>query len=129
VTQNRRKVIESDLADAVTATIHPSAILRGDPERRNAEFAAFVDDLRFVQVSLVSGSFFLGLRALGFACALRKIVAQIFGIVVRLVPARVRLWRLRPEPSAGGIRETRREPESQQKSLHVQPPVVVVRRT
>jgi uracil-DNA glycosylase len=48
VTQNRRKVIESDLAEAVTATIHPSAILRGDPERREAEFAAFVDDLRFV---------------------------------------------------------------------------------
>jgi uracil-DNA glycosylase family protein len=48
VTQNRRKVIESDLTEAVTATIHPSAILRGDPELREAEFAAFVDDLRFV---------------------------------------------------------------------------------
>ena len=48
VTQNRRKVIESDLAEAVTATIHPSAILRGDPELREAEFAALVDDLRFV---------------------------------------------------------------------------------
>jgi uracil-DNA glycosylase family protein len=48
VTQNRRKVIESDLAEAVTATIHPSAILRGDPELRQTEFAAFVDDLRFV---------------------------------------------------------------------------------
>ena len=48
MTQNRRKVIESDLAAAVTATIHPSAILRGDPEQREAEFAAFVDDLRFV---------------------------------------------------------------------------------
>jgi uracil-DNA glycosylase family protein len=47
VTQNRRKVIESDLAAAVTATIHPSAILRGEPERREAEFGAFVDDLRF----------------------------------------------------------------------------------
>jgi uracil-DNA glycosylase len=48
VTQNRRKLIESDLAGAVTATIHPSAILRGEPEVREAEFAAFVDDLRFV---------------------------------------------------------------------------------
>src|SRR6266550_77497 len=48
VTQNRRKLIESDLAEAVTATIHPSAILRGEPERREAEFDAFVDDLRFV---------------------------------------------------------------------------------
>jgi hypothetical protein len=41
-------VIESDLAPAVTATIHPSAVLRGAPERREAEFAAFVEDLRFV---------------------------------------------------------------------------------
>jgi uracil-DNA glycosylase family protein len=55
VTQNRRKVIESDLAEAVTATIHPSAILRGEPQRREAEFAAFVDDLRFV-ASLASSN-------------------------------------------------------------------------
>ena len=47
VTQNRRKLIESDLAEAVTATIHPSAILRGEPDRREVELAAFVDDLRF----------------------------------------------------------------------------------
>ena len=47
VTQSRRKLIESDLAEAVTATIHPSAILRGEPDRREAELAAFVDDLRF----------------------------------------------------------------------------------
>ena len=49
VTQNRRKLAESDLAESVTATIHPSAILRGEPEQREAEFAAFVDDLRFVR--------------------------------------------------------------------------------
>jgi uracil-DNA glycosylase family protein len=48
VTQNRRALVESNLADAVTATIHPSAILRGEPEQRQTEFAAFVDDLRFV---------------------------------------------------------------------------------
>lgn len=48
VTQNRRQLIESDLAPVVTATIHPSAILRGDPERREAELATFVGDLRFV---------------------------------------------------------------------------------
>jgi uracil-DNA glycosylase family protein len=48
VTQNRRRLVESDLAEAVTATIHPSAILRGEPEQRETEFAAFVDDLRFV---------------------------------------------------------------------------------
>lgn len=48
VTQNRRTLVESNLAEAVTATIHPSAILRGEPEQRDTEFAAFVDDLRFV---------------------------------------------------------------------------------
>ena len=47
VTQNRRRLVESDLAPAVTATIHPSAILRGDPERRKEELAAFVGDVRF----------------------------------------------------------------------------------
>jgi len=49
VTQNRRKLVESDLAAAVTATIHPSAILRGEPEQRETELAAFVEDLRFVK--------------------------------------------------------------------------------
>jgi uracil-DNA glycosylase len=48
VTQSRGTLVESDLAQAVTATIHPSAILRGSPERREAELSAFVDDLRFV---------------------------------------------------------------------------------
>jgi DNA polymerase len=48
VTQNRRTLVESNLAEAVTATIHPSAILRGEPQQRETEFAAFVDDLRFV---------------------------------------------------------------------------------
>jgi uracil-DNA glycosylase len=48
VTQHRGELVESELADAVTATIHPSAILRGDPEQRERELAAFVDDLRFV---------------------------------------------------------------------------------
>src|SRR5436190_1670123 len=32
----------------VTATIHPSAILRADDEDREREYAAFVDDLRKV---------------------------------------------------------------------------------
>ena len=48
VTQNRRRLVESDLAPAVTAMIHPSAILRGEPEQCEAEFAAFVGDLQFV---------------------------------------------------------------------------------
>jgi uracil-DNA glycosylase len=32
----------------VTATVHPSSILRGEQEEREAAFAAFVDDLRVV---------------------------------------------------------------------------------
>jgi uracil-DNA glycosylase family protein len=48
VTQNRGKLLESDLAEAVTATVHPSSILRGEPEEREANFAAFVDDLKVV---------------------------------------------------------------------------------
>jgi len=52
VTQNRRRLVESDLAPAVTATIHPSAILRGDRERRKEELAALVGDLRFAAALL-----------------------------------------------------------------------------
>ena len=49
VTQHRGKLLDSDLAEHVTATIHPSAILRQqDEESRHAEFLAFVDDLRVV---------------------------------------------------------------------------------
>jgi uracil-DNA glycosylase len=49
VTQHRGEWVESDLAEHVTATIHPSAILRQrDDESRRREFAAFVDDLRIV---------------------------------------------------------------------------------
>ena len=48
VTQSRGQLLESDLAEAVTATVHPSSILRGEPEEREANFAAFVDDLRVV---------------------------------------------------------------------------------
>jgi uracil-DNA glycosylase family protein len=48
VTQHRGELVESDLAEAVTATVHPSSILRGEPEQRERELAAFVDDLRFV---------------------------------------------------------------------------------
>jgi uracil-DNA glycosylase len=48
VTQNRGKLLDSELAEAVTATVHPSSILRGEPEGRERNFAAFVDDLRVV---------------------------------------------------------------------------------
>jgi uracil-DNA glycosylase len=46
VTQHRGEPIDSDLAELVTATIHPSAVLRSDD--REAMFAGLVDDLRLV---------------------------------------------------------------------------------
>jgi DNA polymerase len=46
VTKERGRPVDSPLAPNVLATIHPSAILRSD--EREAEFAAFVDDLRVV---------------------------------------------------------------------------------
>ena len=49
VTKQRGEWIESELADHVTATIHPSAILRQrDEESRHQEMAKFVDDLKLV---------------------------------------------------------------------------------
>jgi uracil-DNA glycosylase family protein len=49
VTQHRGELLESDLAEHVIATVHPSSILRQrDDESRQAEFTAFVDDLRVV---------------------------------------------------------------------------------
>jgi DNA polymerase len=46
VTQHRGELLESDLAPIVSATIHPSAILRApDSETREAERAAFAADL------------------------------------------------------------------------------------
>jgi uracil-DNA glycosylase len=49
VTQHRGELLDSDLAEYVTATIHPSAILRQQDEHaRQTEFAAFVDDLSVV---------------------------------------------------------------------------------
>jgi DNA polymerase len=48
VTQHRGELLPSELAEAVTATVHPSSILRGEPAERDANFAAFVADLRVV---------------------------------------------------------------------------------
>jgi uracil-DNA glycosylase family protein len=49
VTRSRGEWVESPLAEWVTATIHPSAILRQrDEESRRREYAAFVEDLRLV---------------------------------------------------------------------------------
>jgi uracil-DNA glycosylase family protein len=53
VTKQRGEWIDSDLAELVTATIHPSAILRQrDAESRRGERARFVDDLRKVAAVL-----------------------------------------------------------------------------
>jgi len=46
VTKERGRLLDSDLAELVTATIHPSAVLRSDD--REAMFAGLVDDLRLV---------------------------------------------------------------------------------
>jgi len=48
VTQHRGELLDSGLAEFVTATVHPSSILRGEPEERDAAFAAFVADLTVV---------------------------------------------------------------------------------
>ena len=47
VTRRRGEWVESDLAEHVTATIHPSAILRAGDDRE-AQMDAFVEDLRLV---------------------------------------------------------------------------------
>jgi uracil-DNA glycosylase family protein len=46
VTKERGKALDSDLAELVTATIHPSAVLRG--KDRDELFAGLVADLRLV---------------------------------------------------------------------------------
>jgi len=46
VTQNRGTPLDSELAELVVATIHPSAVLRSDD--REAMFGGLVDDLRVV---------------------------------------------------------------------------------
>jgi DNA polymerase len=49
VTKERGRWLESDLAEYVTATIHPSSILRQrDEESRHRELDGFVEDLRLV---------------------------------------------------------------------------------
>jgi uracil-DNA glycosylase len=49
VTRQRGEWVESDLAEHVTATIHPSAVLRQrDDESRHKEMDAFVNDLKLV---------------------------------------------------------------------------------
>jgi uracil-DNA glycosylase family protein len=48
VTRQRGVPVESELAEHVLATVHPSSILRADPERRDQEYEELVRDLREV---------------------------------------------------------------------------------
>jgi DNA polymerase len=50
VTKSRGVPLDSEPAELVVATIHPSAVLRGDD--REALFAGLVDDLRVVADAL-----------------------------------------------------------------------------
>jgi uracil-DNA glycosylase len=52
VTKQRGTLVDSELAPAVTATVHPSSILRADPASRDAETQAFVRDLEIVARTL-----------------------------------------------------------------------------
>jgi uracil-DNA glycosylase len=57
VTQHRGELLDSELAPIVTATIHPSAILRGpDEASRQEEREAFAEDLRAVAEALAAVS-------------------------------------------------------------------------
>jgi uracil-DNA glycosylase len=56
VTQHRGEFVDSDLAPLVTATVHPSSILRApDEAARDAEYERFVQDLRLVAAELRAG--------------------------------------------------------------------------
>jgi uracil-DNA glycosylase family protein len=48
VSRQRGKLVESDLAENVIATVHPSSILRADDETRDIEYRELVDDLNKV---------------------------------------------------------------------------------
>ncbi|HEY8670793.1 MAG TPA: uracil-DNA glycosylase family protein [Terriglobales bacterium] len=48
VSQQRGKLIKSELAPRVAATVHPSSILRAQDDRSHLDFEAFVRDLRHI---------------------------------------------------------------------------------
>jgi uracil-DNA glycosylase len=52
VTRERGRMLDSELAPLVTATVHPSSILRGEPSEREEAMAALVDDLRGARAAL-----------------------------------------------------------------------------
>jgi uracil-DNA glycosylase family protein len=50
VLRDRGRFFEHPMANSVTATVHPSAILRApDPDRRRADYEAFVKDLKGIR--------------------------------------------------------------------------------
>jgi DNA polymerase len=55
VTQHRGELLDSELAPIVTATIHPSAILRGSEDEREEGRRALAEDLRVVAEALNDG--------------------------------------------------------------------------
>jgi uracil-DNA glycosylase len=53
VTQHRGEFVESPLAPLVTATVHPSSILRApDDAAREREMEAFIADLRTIAAAV-----------------------------------------------------------------------------
>jgi len=55
VTERRGEMIPHSLAPVITATVHPSSILRApDEESRHDEMARFIDDLKKVREALPS---------------------------------------------------------------------------
>jgi DNA polymerase len=57
VTKDRGQLVDSPLAPIVTATIHPSAILRAaDDESRRVEMKRFVEDLRAAADALAAAA-------------------------------------------------------------------------
>jgi uracil-DNA glycosylase len=52
LTHHRGEFLDSDLAELVTATVHPSSILRGPSEERAARRESLVEDLRVVADAL-----------------------------------------------------------------------------
>jgi DNA polymerase len=52
VTQRRGRFVDSPLAARVTATVHPSSILRTPDDSRDMEMRRFVDDLKRVAAEL-----------------------------------------------------------------------------
>jgi uracil-DNA glycosylase family protein len=54
VSRRRGELVESGLAPHVLATVHPSSILRTEDDRRDAEYSAFVRDLKRIPPLLAS---------------------------------------------------------------------------